>query len=279
MWGYSHPKLMTFKQVQEKGRDHLRRLPDSFEKAVSAGRGSDMAVLSYTSGTTGSPKGCILTHSNLFDPAFRAAGAFQYRAFTQYLSYISPAWATEQWMGLTLGLLIPFVVNFPEEPETVQENIREIGVESMFLGPRQWESLAALVKSKIMEVGPIRRGFYDLGLFVGRTRNLALLEGRKAPLIWRMLYAAANLVVLRGLRSNLGLQSVAYPGSGGAAMAPDVFRFFHAIGVKLRNSYGTTEMGGLTTHQGEAFDLETVGQWMPVLPKFGPRRVGILWLL
>jgi long-chain acyl-CoA synthetase len=270
MWKYHHPKLMTFKQVQELGVRHIQANPSQFEAEVAAGKGDDLAVISYTSGTTGLPKGCMMTHANLFDTALRVAGALKLKPFTQALSYISPAWAAEQMFGITSGLLTPFVVNFPEEPETVQENLREIGTEAVTFTPRQWESLASLVESKMLDAGPIRRWFFRWGMTVGRKVNLARLEGKGVSTGWLLLYPLADKLVLNPLRDNLGLQAAYYAQSGGSGMAPDVFRFFHTMGVQLRNVFGTTEMGLFTLHQGETYDLETVGKWMPVHPRFGP---------
>ena len=105
-------------------------------------------------------------------------GAVQLEPFMRYLSYISPAWATEQFFGLTLGLMVPLVVNFPEEPETVQDNIREIGTQALVLSPRQWESLAAVVESKMMDAGRVRQALYRWGLDVGRRVQLARLAGQ-----------------------------------------------------------------------------------------------------
>jgi long-chain acyl-CoA synthetase len=270
MWQYEHPKLMTFQQVQELGRKHIQENPDKFDEEVAAGKGSDPAVISYTSGTTGLPKGCIMTHDNLFDSSFRVAGAMWLKPFTQALSYISPAWAAEQMFGITQGLLVPYIVNFPEEPETVQENLREIGTEAVTFTPRQWESMASLVESKMLDAGPIRRWFFRWGMKVGRKVNVARLDGKKIPLRWRLLYPLADKSALFPIRDNLGLQAAYYTQSGGSGMAPDVFRFFQAMGVKLRNVFGTTEMGLFTLHQGSTYDLETVGKWMPVHPRFGP---------
>ena len=269
MWTYRHPKLRTFRQVQDEGRGSLQQSPGAFDAAVAAGRSDEVAVLSYTSGTTGLPKACILTHRNMLEGPSRLMGVLRFTPFTRYLSYISPAWATEQFFGLTLGLLVPFVVNFPEEPETVQENIREIGTEAVVLSPRQWESLASLVAAKMMDTGPLRRACYDAGMAVGRRVNLARLYGTRAPVWWRALYLVADRLLLRHLRDNLGLQSATLALSGGSGMAPDVFRFFHTMGVPLRNVYGTTEMGLFTLHQGDAYDLETVGTWLPVHPQLG----------
>ena len=270
MWTYDHPKLMTFQQVQEMGKKYIGRHRESFEEEVAAGKANDIAVLSYTSGTTGLPKGCILSHAYLFDTVLRIVGGFPMKPFTQYLSYISPAWGTEQMFGIAMGILLPLIVNFPEEPETVQENIREIGVEALVFAPPQWESLASLVQSKMMDAGAIQRWFFKWGMYVGRRVNLGKLEGNRVSLGWHLLYLLADKVVLCHLRENLGLQNSYFNLSGGAGMAPDVFWFFHAMGVKLRNIFGTTEMNLLTMSQGETYNLETVGTWLPVLPQLGP---------
>ncbi len=270
MWKYHHAKLMTFKQAQEQGRAYLREHPGRFEEVIGTGKGTDVAVLSYTSGTTGPPKGCPLTHANLLDRAFRLFGAFSPKPFTHYLSYISPARPMEQVFGVTLGLLCPFVVYFPEDPETVRENMGEIGTEAVVLSPVQWEGLASLVKAKMLVAGPIRRAIFRSGMAVGEKMNLPLLQGKKARLRLRFLYFLADRLLLSKMRAYLGFQETYFTISEGSSMAPDVFRFFHTLGVRLRNSFGTTEMGLLTAHQGDSYDLETVGKWLPVHPRFGP---------
>jgi long-chain acyl-CoA synthetase len=175
----------------------------------------------------------------------------------------------EQIFGLTLALAAPLIVNFPEEPETVQENIREVGTEVLALGPRQWESLAALVEAKMMNAGRFRRACYEAAMNTGRRVNSALLAGEPVGPGWRLLHALADLTVLHHLRDNLGLQSATIALSGGAGMSPEGLRIFHAMGVPLRNVYGTTEIGLLTLHQGDRFDLQTVGSWLPARPGQG----------
>ncbi len=271
MWKYDHPLLRRFDAVTALGVATLRETPDAFDREVRAGRGEDTAVLSYTSGTTGLPKACALTHLNMIEGSARMTGVIRLVPFTRYLSYISPAWATEQFFGLTLGLLVPFVVNFPEEPETVQENIREIGAQVLMLSPRQWENLASVVEAKMMDAGRLRRAVFRWGMAIGRRIRLAVLEGQPAGPWAKLQYAVADALVLAHLRDNLGLRDAYFPVSGGSGMAPDVFRFFHAMGVPLRNIYGTTEMGLFSLHQGDAYDLETVGHWLPVPPQLGPR--------
>lgn len=269
MWSYRDPILSTFESVQARGAQAQREEPALYDGMVDAGSVDDIAVLSYTSGTTGKPKGVVLPHRYLVDNAQRLGSAMQIRAGTEYLSYISPAWATEQVFGITLGLGLPMVVNFPEGPDQVLQNIRELAVEAMTFAPRQWESMASSVQAHMLDAGAVRRGIYEWGLRVGHGVHVARLDGQ--PVSWwnRLAFPLANALVLRPLRDQLGLTRLRSAGCAGATMAPDVFRMFHAMGVPLRNIYGSTEMGLLTCHQGDSYDLETVGRWMQAHPEAG----------
>ncbi len=270
MWSYRDPVLSTFEAVQARGAQAQREEPARYDSLVDAGSPDDVAVLSYTSGTTGKPKGVILTHRSLVDNAQRLNGATRVDPDTEYLSYISPAWATEQFIGITLGLGLPMVVNFPEGPDQVLQNIRELAVEAMTFSPRQWESMASAVQAHMLDAGALRRGIYEWGLRIGHAVNVARLDGKPVGLWNKMVFPLANALVLRPLRDQLGLTRLRSASCGGATMAPDVFRMFHAMGIPLRNIYGSTEMGLLTCHQGERFDLETVGHWMQAHPEAGP---------
>lgn len=270
MWSYTASILSTFAAVQQWGEQRHLEKPSLYDQLVEAGGVDDIAVLSYTSGTTGKPKGVILTHRFLVDNAQRLLTATQVRPGTEYLSYIAPAWATEQFSGITLGLGLPMVVNFPEGPDQVLENIRELAVEAMTFSPRQWESMTSSVQARMLDAGPIRRGIYEWGLKIGHAVHVARLDGKAIGLWDRLLFPLADALVLRPLRDQLGLIRLRSASCGGATMAPDVFRMFHAMGIPLRNIYGSTEMGLLTCHQGDRFDLETVGRWMQAHPEAGP---------
>ncbi len=269
MWSYRQPALRKFTEVQELGRARHGREPAFFDGLVAAGTADDVAVLSYTSGTTGKPKGVILTHRYLIDNAQRLAAGCQARPGLEYLSYIAPAWATEQLFGISMGLLVPFVVNFPEGPEQVLGNIRELAVGAMVFAPRQWESLAATIQARMLDAGRWRRRIFDWGVEVGRKVHVARLDGKPVATSARMMLPLAEALVLRPLRDQLGLTRIEVAMCGGSTMAPDVFRLFHAIGVPLRNVYGSTEIGILTMHQGERYDLETVGHWLTAHPEAG----------
>jgi long-chain acyl-CoA synthetase len=270
MWSYNDPILKTFEDVQRQGQRLQQSDAGQYDKLVDKGRVDDVAVLSYTSGTTGQPKGVILTHRYLIDNAQRMIESTDVTPDMEYLSYIAPSWATEQMSGITLGLGLPMVVNFPEGPEQVLENIRELAVEAMTFAPRQWESMASSVQAHMLDAGPIRRGIYEWGMKIGHAVNVARLDGKPVGLLDRLMFPLANALVLRPLRDLLGLTRLRSASCGGATMAPDVFRMFHAMGIPLRNIYGSTETGLLTCHQGERFDLETVGHWMKAHPEAGP---------
>lgn len=270
MWSYDQPELRRFEAVQAQGRDVHAAEPELFAGLVNAGEPDDVAVLSYTSGTTSKPKAVMLSHKSIIDGAYRIINGTGLEPGAEYLTYIAPAWATEQVFGIGIGLLLPLVVNFPESPEQVQDNIRELAVEVMVFAPRQWENLAAVIQARMLDAGALRRRIYEWGMRVGQRTRVARMDGRRVALVPRLLLPLAEALVLRPLRDKLGLTRLKVGLCGGSTMAPDVFRMFHAIGVPLRNMYGSTEIGLLTMHQGDRFDLETVGQWLRAHPDCPP---------
>jgi len=270
MWSYHDPILMQLSELQEKGKNYGIEKPTFFDQKIDSVQRTDIATLSYTSGTTGNPKGVIMDHNFLLENAVRLMQNLPIKKFSRYLSYLSPAWGTEQIFGVTLGLLAPFELNFPEAPETILANIREIGAELLVFGPRQWESLASNVQSHMFDAGLIRHFFYNLGLKIGHKVTSSRTERKPVNPLWHIVFPLAEQFVLKPLRDNLGLKYCYMPVSGGSAMAPDIFRFFHAMGIKLRNAYGCSEVGMLTIHMGSKFDLETLGKWFISHPDFGP---------
>jgi long-chain acyl-CoA synthetase len=270
MWSYRQPSLMKLELMEAEGRKQNVAKPELFNSLLEQGKPDDIAVLSYTSGTTGRPKGVVLTHRYLIDNAHRLLSGTEITPGMDYLTYIAPAWATEQLFGITIGVTLPLVVNFPESPEQVLANLRELAVELMVFAPRQWESLASTIQARMLDAGPIRRRVYEWGLDIGRKVNVARLDGKPVSIAARMAFPLAEALVLKPLRDKLGLTRLKVALSGGSTMAPDVFRLFHAIGVPLRNLYGSTEIGIMTIHKGKRYDLETVGHWLEAHPETPP---------
>jgi long-chain acyl-CoA synthetase len=260
---YADPILMSFDQVIELGKDYDKTHPGLFEENIEKTSGDDIGLFMYTSGTTGVPKAAMLRNktSQLISRAWNSVD--KWRPDEQYVSFLPPAWVTEQALGVGANLLTGMEINFPEEPETVLENIREIGPGILFWGPANWESVSRLIQAKIIDTAVVRRFLYHLFLPVGYKVADLRIAGESVNWLWRALYAIADLVVFRQLKDKVGLLKVRIAYSAGSAISPDIFRYFQALGVKLKQLYGGTEIGLVTIHPDDDVRPETCGPLMP----------------
>ncbi len=258
MSDYNEPWLKDFRDVQELGRVHEKTSPELFEKGVERTKGSDYAVFCYTSATTSTyPKGAMLTYDYMRSGLDRGSVCDAAYETDEYLSFSPGAWITEQALGIGWWLRKSMTVNFPEEPETVQENLREIGGSYLLFGSRQWENLRSIVQVKINDSGILRRLLYNLFFPVGyKVASYGLEKWQKPPIFWRLLYRVADVVIFRPIRDHLGLSKLREGISAGTLLGPDTFYFFRAMGIPIKDTYGLTEAVFVTS---SAVDRVKVG--------------------
>jgi len=260
LWSYHDPWLISFEEAQALGQTLDAEQPDLFDRSIAEGRGDDVAIFCYTSGTTGEPKGAMISHSNLIAGSDQAARVDPRYDTDEYVSFLPPAWITENALGLATHLRTGMIVNFPEAPETVQANIREIAPHALLFSARLWESLVALVQVRMAESSRLNRWLYRLFMPVGhKVAGLRFEQRRPVGLLWRGLNALGEFAVFRPLRDKLGLTRVRSAYSSGATLNPEVIRFFRAIGVNIKQLYGSTEAQLHTVHVGDDVKFETVG--------------------
>jgi long-chain acyl-CoA synthetase len=264
MRGYDEPLLVSLKEVMESGDALDRKEPGLFEDMVMKGKGDDVCLLFYTSGTTSLPKGVLLTHTNMLTMGQNLMRVDPYFETDDFVSYLPFAWIGEQMMSVSCGIQAGFTLNFPEEPETAQENIREIGPHMMFAPPRVYEQMVRNVQIKYLDASWSKRKAYEWAMDIGYHVAELKFSKKPVPWHWTLLKGLAYLAVHKKLKDHLGLSRIRYTYTGGAAMGPDHFRFFHAIGVNLKQIYGQTEIAGISVlHRDGDIKFDTVGKPLP----------------
>ena len=261
---YDDSLLISLKKVQKMGRDLGQETPGLFEKCVAGLTEDTVALIAYTSGTTGLPKGAMLTHRNMvkmaasydqIDPAYPT---------DNHVSFLPLPWVGEQMTAVAWNLYRGFVVNFPEKIETVAENIREVGPEILFAPPRFWERICSDMQVRIQDAVWIKRFFYKLCMPIGYKAAEFRLANKKPSLPVYLLDRICYFLLFRSLKNYFGLGNLRNVYTGGAALGPEIFNLFQALGVNIKQIYGQTETSGISVgHRNGDIKLTTVGKPIP----------------
>jgi long-chain acyl-CoA synthetase len=264
LWSYDDPILIYFYDVLQLGKEYEQSHPGIFEEKVEDTNGDDVALIMYTSGTTGLPKGLIETQRNIVQGFGMLYLMDSYSEDWEYCSFIAPAWALEQMFAVGCSLFSGMKVNFPEEPETVQENIREIAPTVIFYGVKLWEAIVGTIQAKISDTSALRRLLYKLAIPIGYKFVDLSLDNKQPSLFWRILNRLAHVAVFRAIKDKVGLIKIKVAWVGGGAISPDILRYFQAIGINIKQMYGMNELCGiLTCHRHGDIRVDTCG---PVVP-------------
>jgi long-chain acyl-CoA synthetase len=252
MLGYRHEWLKSFADVEALGRERAATVAEFFGREIEQGKPDDLSFVCYTSGTTGHPKGAMISHKNAIETARMAVSAEEFRIDDDYLAYLPMAWMGDAFYTLVMSLYVGFTCNCPESPETVQRDLRELGPTQLLAPPRIWENMLTGVLVRAGDAGPLKRGVFEYFRGVAEQVEILRADGKPVPLSLRLRYALGEFFVYGPVRDQLGLRRTRFALTGGAPLGPDTFRFFRAIGVNLKQVYGSTETTGLVSLQPNA---------------------------
>jgi long-chain acyl-CoA synthetase len=264
---YVHGRLISFEDVQNLGRKKLSGDPDcqrQWEAGIAAGKGSDLSVILYTSGTTGRSKGVMLTYENTIISA-RNANTFDHLDQNEeVLAYLPLAWVGDYIFSYVQAYVAGYCVNCPEAPDTVLQDRREIGTTYAFAPPRVYENLLTLTMVRMADAGVLKRKLFDFFIKLAGRWGEKILDGEKVPLTTRLLYAIGDFLIYGPLKNQFGLSRIRVGYTAGEAIGPEIFRFYRGIGLNLKQLYGQTEASIYITAQSDGdIHAATVGKASP----------------
>jgi long-chain acyl-CoA synthetase len=206
----------------------------------------------------------MLTHQNLISMATNLGRVDPKFDSDEFVSFLPLPWVGEQMMAVASGLLFGLTINFPESAESSQADMREIGPHILFSPPRVWENMCASVQVKVMDASFLKRAVFNACVPIGRRWSEYRFEKKAPPLHFRLLYLLAYLAVFKPLKERLGFTNIRSATTGGAALGPDTFKFFHALGISLKQIYGQTEISGISCiHKNGDINPDTMGEPLP----------------
>jgi len=261
---FSDPMVLSFEALLDLGKERHRKDPALFETRLKEPQAQDLAILIYTSGTTGPPKGAMISHRNLLaiaDAGFHINPGYM---TDDVLTFLPLCHIAERQNSGISPLRTGHVCNFAEGMDTVPQDIREVSPTAFGAVPRIWEKFYSALVLRMKDSTPVERWAYARALKVSQKAADYRLELRTPPVPLRILSTLAQWAVLRNLKKFIGLDRVRFCVSGAAPISPDLLRFYHCLGIDMREAYGQTETGGVVTlhHAGDT-KFGTVGKPAP----------------
>ena len=271
---YTNEALTSFERLQEIGREFDAQNPGLLDREIARGKGGDTAAMFFTSGTTGNPKGVVLTHAALIDRANEAAKMEGLGDSDVVLAYLPPAWIGQNIFSYAQPFVTGYCICCPESAETVMADMREIGPTYYFAPPRVLEALLTTVSIRMEDAGALKRKMYRYFMNVAHRVGARLLDGQPVDAVDRLLYRLGDVCVYGPLRNVLGMSRVRVAYTAGEAIGPDLFIFYRSIGINLKQLYGSTETSVFVCNQPNGqVKPDTVGPAVAgVELKFTPQR-------
>jgi long-chain acyl-CoA synthetase len=261
---YDRSHLHDFEDIQKKGRQFQAENPEYLDREIAKGKGEDVAIILYTSGTTGKPKGVILTYDNVLITARNTVARDGLQQDEEVLAYLPMAWVGDHIFSYGQSYVAGFGVSCPENSATIIQDLREIGPTYFFAPPRIFENMLTTVMIRMEDAGWLKHKMFHYFMNVARRAGIRILDGKPVPFIERMLYALGDILVYGPLKNTLGFSRIRLGYTAGEAIGPDIFDFYRSLGINIKQLYGQTEAAVFVTMQPDGeVKPDTVGTPAP----------------
>ncbi|MBC7144461.1 MAG: long-chain fatty acid--CoA ligase [Thioclava marina] len=257
---YDHSRMNALEDVQDEGRAGHQRYEAELDKRIAELTYDSTCVMLYTSGTTGKPKGVVLSNRNIIETA-KASSEFDHLNHNdEVLAYLPMAWVGDFIFSIGQAMWAGFTVNCPESPETMMTDLREIGPTYFFAPPRVFENQLTSVMIRMEDAGKLKKKLFDRYMKVAREVGPDILDGKPVSFGQRLSYALGNLFIYGPLKNTLGFSRIRVGYTAGEAIGPEIFSFYRSLGINLKQLYGQTEASVFITQQPDGeVRADTVG--------------------